>query len=158
MMVYIAHRGLFAGPDPERENHPEQIVAALAAGWDVEVDVWRLDAAWWLGHDAPTYQVPRQFLNRTGLWLHCKNLDALVRAGSVRAAGKPQYFWHQTDAFTLTSNGLIWTYPGQPLTPHSIWVQPEWDVDWRLHVKGVDCVGICSKHVREISQIRDDWD
>ena len=23
------------------------------------------------------------------------------------------YFWHQTDDFTLTSHGYIWTYPGK---------------------------------------------
>ncbi len=39
-MIYIAHRGLFQGPDKEKENHPDQIRKALKKRYDCEVDVW----------------------------------------------------------------------------------------------------------------------
>ena len=54
-MIYIAHRGLFNGPDKEKENSPAQINQALFKGYDVEVDVWFKDGKWFLGHDEPTY-------------------------------------------------------------------------------------------------------
>jgi hypothetical protein len=153
MMKYIAHRALFNGPDPEKENHPIQILVALNAGWDCEIDVWWQDNQWWLGHDAPAYQVDENFLHRPGLWMHCKNLGALSRIPSLLTTYNPHYFWHGQDDYTLTSQGIIWTYPGKELTENSIWNQPEWDIDWRITVtKNVKCYGICSKYVDEISK------
>jgi hypothetical protein len=52
-MIYIAHRGLFQGPDKEKENHPDQIRKALKKRYDCEVDVWWKSDGWWLGHDEP---------------------------------------------------------------------------------------------------------
>jgi len=152
---YIAHRALFDGPDPARENHPDQILAALAAGWDCEIDVWWDDKHWYLGHDVPEHQVTKNFLYRPGLWMHCKNLEALTRVATLRTVEKAHFFWHNTDDYTLTSHGFIWTYPGKELTEDAIWNQPEIDIDWRVNVKNqVECYGICSKHVDEISKRR----
>lgn len=151
--VLIAHRGLIDGPNPEMENRPDVISATLDAGYDAEVDVWYMDAEdeWWLGHDRPTYRVEWQFIiQQPGLWVHCKNLDALfwLQQSTVNS------FWHDTDAFTLTSKGFIWTYPGNRLTRMSVCVQPEWDENWRTNVKQIEAYGICSKYVREIQAIR----
>jgi len=144
-MILIAHRGLFEGPDLQWENHPEQIERALAAGFDAEVDVRWINEKWWLGHDTPTYEVDEAFLLKSGLWLHCKNLEALSRLLGLSV----NCFWHQTDHYTLTSGGFIWAYPGQPLTERSIWVQPEWFGGWRDDL-GQVCAGVCSKFVAEI--------
>jgi len=151
-MRYIAHRALFEGPDLSRENHPDQIRLALSKGWDCEIDLWLIEGQPWLGHDAPTYKVTHDFIMGYGLWIHCKNLDALYSL----AGGPLHYFWHDRDDYTLTSHNIIWTYPRQPLTEKSIWVQPEWDTDWRDQVATPVCLGICSKHVREIKTIRQD--
>ena len=70
-MKYIAHRGLFNGPDKTLENHPEQILNALDLGFDVEIDLWHVNCRpqeWWLGHDAPTYPIDASFLNWSA-WL-----------------------------------------------------------------------------------------
>lgn len=152
-MILIAHRGLTDGPDPERENHPDRIEAALAEGWDCEIDVWWNDY-WFLGHDAPTWAVTLDFLCMPGLWLHCKNIEALQQLSQTSMLYSLNYFWHDRDAYTLTGQRYIWTYPGKPLAPMSICVQPEWEADWRETVGGLTCSGICSKHVREIDQIR----
>lgn len=50
--IVIAHRGNISGPDPEQENKPEYLQAALDKGYDVEVDVWGSyqDNVWWAGH------------------------------------------------------------------------------------------------------------
>jgi hypothetical protein len=149
-MKYIAHRALFNGPEPALENHPDQIHLALSKGWDVEIDLRVIDNKYLLGHDEPLYEVTKEFILTYGLWVHCKNLAAL----HALAGGPVQCFWHDADAYTLTSHNAIWAYPGQPLTAKSIWVQPEWAENWRDQVYTVACLGICSKYVQEIQAIR----
>lgn len=143
-MKMIAHRGLLNGPDDKLENQPENINLTLSKGFDCEIDVWKIKNEWFLGHDGPTYKVEEWFLYREGLWLHCKNLDALYEL-----TGSPlNYFWHQEDDFTLTSKHYIWTYPGKHLTNKSIAVQPEARLDWWQWTK--DCkniAGVCTKYV-----------
>lgn len=122
-MIKIAHRALLYGPDPALENRPEEIEKCLYMGYDVEIDVWHDGASgWWLGHDKPVYPVSRSFLERPGLWLHCKNVHA---AGNATDA--MHFFWHQNDDYTITNRGVIWVYPGQPLPTAraSVWVMPE---------------------------------
>ena len=62
-MIYIAHRGLFQGPDKEKENHPDQIRKALKKRYDCEIDVWWKSDGWWLGHDEPQYKVDSSFMD-----------------------------------------------------------------------------------------------
>lgn len=146
-MKYIAHRGLFEGPDKEKENHPEQIRAALRKGYDCEVDVWFIKKEWWLGHDEPQYKVEDSFIDKPGLWLHCKNLDAFYELSTIPF--KYVYFWHQEDDFTLTSNEVIWTYPGKHLTNNSVAVVPERCPSYWEYVKSLDLVGVCTDYVEK---------
>lgn len=150
-MKYIAHRGLIDGPDVNLENRPEQILQTLSMDFDCEIDVWRVKDKWFLGHDRPDYPVDDSFVGQQGLWLHCKNLDALLYFST--APFHYEYFWHQNDDFTLTSGGYIWTYPGKELTTNSISVQPEckpewWE--WTLHLKNIQ--GVCTKYVNKFIQ------
>jgi hypothetical protein len=146
-MKYIAHRGLFEGPDKEKENHPDQIKAALKKGYDCEVDVRRVGCDWWLGHDSEQYKVDESFIGQQGLWLHCKNLDALYEL--VKRPIKYVYFWHQEDDFTLTSNDVIWTYPGKHLTNNSIAVMPERSAEYWEYVKTLEIIGVCTDYVEK---------
>jgi len=124
-MKYIAHRG---NVDYPRQHWAENSIDAIRAcgdlGLDVEIDVWRVDGAIWLGHDEPIELADdaelMEFVDR--IWFHCKNLDALEHFGT-RAGIKA--FWHEDDQFTMTTNGLIFTRPGGRLTPCSIAVMPE---------------------------------
>jgi hypothetical protein len=150
-MIYIAHRGLFAGPDKGIENDPEQIQEALQRGYDCEVDVWyKAEGEWWLGHDAPTYNVGYDFIAQARLWLHAKNLAALYYL-----TGTPlNYFWHESDTQTLTSHHYIWTYPDRPLSKHSIMLLPEWTDPTLMSTKDADCYGICSDYIEKIIDIQ----
>jgi hypothetical protein len=165
-VILIAHRGLFNGYDEARENLPEQIEQALAEGFNAEIDVRLIDGKWWLGHDEATYEVDDNFLSKEGLWIHCKNLDALSRMTlmshlgvefsdpllSIRLANA-NYFWHQNDDYTLTSRGFVWTYPGGKLNYSSIRNQPEWAKGWfddPSEFNTTDYFGVCSKFVRVI--------
>ena len=140
-MILISHRGNIDGVKPIRENSPEYILEAMSLGYDVEIDVWKVDDKWFLGHDEPEYAIQEVFLHKEGLWCHAKNLSALEALLALRI----HCFWHQKDCYTLTSNGFIWAYPGKPLTNGSICVMPE-----RYSAETYDfstCTGICSDKI-----------
>jgi hypothetical protein len=146
-MKMIAHRGLFQGPDKDKENHPDQIMLAFSRGYNCEVDVWRKEKEWWLGHDKPQYKVTEEFIGKQGLWLHCKNLEALHVL--IDRPFKYVYFWHQEDDFTLTSNDVIWTYPGKKLTNKSVAVMPESCPLYWEYIKSINLIGVCTDYVEK---------
>lgn len=140
-MIYIAHRGLTDGPDETIENSPAQIKKALSEGFDCEIDVWKIQDEWFLGHDKPEYLIPFMFLTNPRLWAHCKNVEALEHCPNINK------FWHDTDSYTLTENGYIWAYPGKPLTRSSISVLPERYLPSGVAEEGTYS-GVCSDYVR----------
>lgn len=145
-MILIAHRGLTTGPDQLTENHPSQITSSLEQGFDCEVDLRVINNQLFLGHDSAQYEVDHTFIKNSKLWIHCKNLEALDLCQKI---GNLNYFWHDTDSYTLTSKGYIWAYPGKLLTNQSVQVMPEWS-NPGLENLDLDCFGICSDFVLEI--------
>ena len=109
-MKLIAHRGNITCKNPERENTIGYIKEALRYGVDVEVDIRYLDGEWILGHDEPKYKINFDFLTQPRLWLHCKNIQAMINL----YASDTNYFWHENDKYTITSKGHIWCFPNQP--------------------------------------------
>lgn len=146
-MKLIAHRGLYQGPNKTLENKPEQITEAIALGFDCEVDLRLVDNQLWLGHDNPQYLVTEEFIRQPGLWIHAKNLEALEWLSNRREL---TYFWHEEDSYTITSNGYIWTFPENKLTPLSIRLMPEWNNANLNGIENTDCFGICSDYVELI--------
>lgn len=143
-MIAISHRGNLTGRQPDLENSPNYILAAIDAGFDVEVDIHRLDGQLWLGHDGPEYKIDPHFLNDK-LWCHAKSIDALDLLMDLGV----HCFYHVGDAVTLTSKQFLWTLPGQLLTPRSICVLPELN-DWDF----TNCAGFCSDVVGIIKHDR----
>ena len=141
-MLKIAHRGNMRGPH-ERENEPNYIDEALSQ-CHVEIDLRMRDGQLYLGHDHPTYHIDIHFLvdrlNR--LWIHCKDIDSLDFC--MTHLPQANYFWHQTDAYTITSKGYIWCYPGSEIPRHGlkyICVMPE-------HGRLDDhAYGVCSDYI-----------
>ena len=148
-MKLIAHRGLTQGPDKALENSPNQIIKSLKDGFDCEIDVWYANGEWWLGHDLAQYQIDWDFLKQPGLWIHAKNLMALHVLGADHSLN---FFWHQEDDYTLTSQGYIWTYPNKQLTDNSVMVMPEWR-NPKLENLNYNCFGICSDYVERIKSL-----
>lgn len=146
MPILIAHRGNREGPCPEYENRPNYIVGGLAAcDWlHCEIDVWVIGGEFFLGHDEPQHRVSEEFLVNSRLWCHAKNLPALE---SMLKNPLIHCFWHQEDNFVVTSRGYIWTYPGQPLTPMSIWVLPEVTSFAYSYEVVPKYAGICSDYI-----------
>ena len=145
-MLLISHRGNLNGPQPELENSEGYISKALGDGFEVEIDVWSKGSEIFLGHNQPTYQTSLEFLNKhkEKLWMHCKNLDALNFMLSQTGFN---FFWHETDDYTLTSKGFIWTYFEKPVAQNNV-----------LVVKGQikkddlpDCYGVCSDYAKILS-------
>ena len=135
-MILISHRGNLNGKSDE-ENHPNHIDIALRQGFDVEIDVWKVNKVeWYLGHDKPQYKVSIDFLKNRKLWCHAKNIEALYGMNKEGV----HCFWQQTDDVTLPSKGYLWTYPNKDLTQDSIAVLPK-------AKPKIDVAGICSDYI-----------
>lgn len=144
MSLIISHRGNISGADPSKENHPDQIKKILNLGFQVEIDVWFSKNKYFLGHDAPQYQVDRAFLSQHKLWCHAKNLETLHE---LKSKGHLIHcFFHDKDDATLTSQGYIWTLPGKPLISNrSIAVLPEKfpQINWKV------AGGVCTDYIEK---------
>tara|TARA_R100001015_G_scaffold19003_2_gene14066 strand:- start:1148 stop:1603 length:456 start_codon:yes stop_codon:yes gene_type:complete len=142
----ISHRGNITGSKPSRENNPDYILEAHRLGYEVEIDVWKLSDDWYLGHDEPEYLIEEDFLLKEDLWCHAKNLEALeglLKLGVV-------CFWHENDKYTLTSNGVIWTFPGYPLCKKSICVMPRRYAEQFVDLS--NCMGVCTDYPSEFKK------
>lgn len=148
-MKFIAHRGLFNGPDVNLENRPEQIELAISEGFECEVDLWVVQHELFLGHDHPDYKIGIEFLDKP-LWIHAKNLEALTWLSKNNK--DYNYFWHENDAFTVTSKGLIWTLPGNEVSHNSVMVMPEYIDKTLSNVDNARCYGICSDYIKTIRE------
>ena len=111
-MIFIAHRGNLHGPKPELENTISYIEQALSDNYAVEVDVidWDEHNTFTLGHDKKQEEVSYRWLldNRKNLFAHAKNyksLEGLLKHGA-------HCFYHTDEEYVLTSNNIIWCYPG----------------------------------------------
>lgn len=139
-MKFISHRGNLTGRIPERENDPVYITEALLKGFDVEIDVWRIDGQFFLGHDSPQYPVNFRFLQNVNLWCHAKNKLALEIMSSYDDI---HYFWHQEDDYTITSKGKIWVYPGKEPIGGIIVLRED-------EKTPINCSGVCSDKIEDI--------
>lgn len=161
-MILIAHRGNIYGPNPARENSPDYIDEALDKGYDVEIDLrynTEIDKNHYLylGHDTEQYPIDANWLleRASSLWVHCKNMLALTYMNSAwinsGLTHKPpmNYFWHQEDDYTITSDGYIWAYPGKkmPVRASTVMVMPEpfWSVREMIDM---DPFAICTDYCR----------
>lgn len=118
-MLKISHRGNSWGPNSAYgENSPMSVDQAIAFGYACEVDLWLVDRRLFLGHDRPEYQIDTKWLRERAelLYIHAKSLATL----NWLLGSEYNYFWHENDKFTLTSDNKIWTYPGNEVTKNSI--------------------------------------
>jgi hypothetical protein len=146
-MILISHRGNINGKIVERENQPEYIDEAISLGYDVEIDIWGIDGELFLGHDEPQYPTDFDWLKErsSNLWIHCKNIDALLYFTDIDYSLELfNYFWHETDTVTLTSENWIWAFPGKQPINGSIAVLPE------IYNDDVsDAAGVCSDYIEK---------
>ena len=140
----ISHRGNLRGPEPENENNPDYIDKAIEELYEVEVDIRFIEGNFYLGHDSPEHFVDLHWLKKRKDFLifHCKNLPCLYLL-------KDHFhcFWHENDAYTLTTEKKIWTYPNQQVGPDCIIVDLEPPTLEKVkHWKAQGCYGVCSDY------------
>lgn len=153
-MIYIAHRGLFKGPDKNLENHPGQVMLALEQGYQCEIDVRLVNNKFYLGHDEPLYEIDEYWLRDSNLWIHCKDKESLHWFYKC-TFWSYNYFWHENDQYTLTSKGFVWTHPNSDLLSTSIMVMPEHVDNTLNNAIEAKCFAICSDYVEIIKQKRE---
>jgi hypothetical protein len=138
-MRIISHRGNVNGRLIEVENSPDHIENALNSGFDVEVDLWLISDQFYLGHDNWQYPIDLDWLESRSdfLWIHCKNEECLLRLGSTNL----NYFWHESDRFTITSKNYIWTYVGLQIPNTVINLRDEDET-----INRTDFIGICTDY------------
>ena len=143
MLIHlISHRGNINGRIEDNENKPDYIDDTIRLGYEVEVDIWKINNEIFLGHDKPQYKINISWLDDRAnkLWVHCKNIEALEFLNNFNY--NINYFWHQEDTVTLTSKNHIWAYPGKQPIKNSIAVLPELNND-----DVSNCYGVCSDFI-----------
>lgn len=105
-MILIAHRGNINGPNPNRENTISYIEEAISKGYNVEIDVRINNKKLYTGHDEPIDLINNNWLKKlkNKLWIHCKDHESLKHFSSLN---QYNYFWHENDAYTISSKGFI---------------------------------------------------
>lgn len=140
-MILISHRGNVNGVNKELENNPEHLKSLSDMGIDVEIDVWFDGEQLYLGHDKPDYKVDLNFLQNEKFWCHAKNLLAL----EYMLENKIHCFWHESDDYTLTSKGFIWTYPKKLTASMNVIVCQT--LEETKHYSSLGIYGICSDYI-----------
>jgi len=152
MSLLISHRGNVSGMNPRSENSPEYVQLALDQGYHVMVDVWLVgNAHLALGSDHPQYPVTTEFVKNHKVICNARSsetLEVLLHEGA-------HCFYHKRDSYVLTNGGLIWTYPGKPITTRGIFVMPEWVLPDISVLKMIQCAGICSDRIEVIKIARE---
>lgn len=148
-MKIIAHRAKFKYWELVTENNPYQAAWLVDMGLDIELDIWMVENELWLGHDLPQYKINENFILHVSkfAWFHCKNFEALDFFSNNFS--NLNYFWHENDDYTITSNGFIWTNVGKYVGPKSILVFPEktFNTDTlKEDVERLAPYGICTDH------------
>ena len=110
-MKIISHRGNLEGINTELENKPEQITKVINVGFDVEIDLRTKNGKLFLGHDYPQYKIDYEWLetNNKSLWIHAKDYESVDFLRTTNF----NWFWHDKDEMTLTSQGFIWSNIGK---------------------------------------------
>jgi len=109
-MIVISHRGNLTGIDKKRENNPYYIDECIELGFDVEIDLRVKNDNLYLGHDNAEYKIYLEWLleRKNNLWVHVKEYDALIKILGYK--DKIRFFCHESDRYTLLSNGLVWCH------------------------------------------------
>ena len=151
MRIY-AHRGNVKGPCPQ-ENSPDLLRQTLEEGFGVEVDVWEADGAYFFGHDRPTYPVDLAEFDLPEVVFHLKtpHVPALRHADA---------FAIDTDRYSLTLRGWLWTNYGEPAGPAAIMCAPDLVANEEPLEAFVSrsrrAHGICTDFPRRVIRILDD--
>lgn len=143
-MKLISHRGNLLGRFPEFENSPRYIDLAIETGFEVEIDLRIQFGKFFLGHDYPQYEIDANWLScrKQHLLIHAKDFEAL----SWLSKSDFIYFFHEKEAYSVISNGLIWCHDITMLNNKCI--IPLMTQEEITNFKRVDVKGVCSDYIQ----------
>lgn len=131
----IAHRGLLEGPSKELENSLILIKNNFKKYPFIinEIDIW-IEKKIFFGHEISGQIVEPSFLieNSKNLILHIKNIDTKFPESIELFKllnNKCHIYAHDSDNFTITNKGWIWSHPKLGMIPRTICVMPETFID-----------------------------
>jgi len=142
-MRLVSNRGNTTGPNPMRENSPAYILETLQKGFYVKIDVTVVDKVIFLG---AYFTVNLDFIQNEKII--CQASDGLTL--HFLMSNQIHCFFQQKDNYSITTQGWIWTYPENILTPLSICVMPEWFLKDVQEASKLKCYGICSNYIEYI--------
>ena len=113
---WILHRGNSEGPS-DNENIKSKLYKNINEGWDIEIDIWKINEDLFLGHDSPKDLIDKNetLLTDSKTWIHCKNLDAFFYFYNHPESHKYNFFSHDKDDFSITSKGFLWGNIGKKI-------------------------------------------
>lgn len=146
-MKLISHRGNICGRQIELENTEDYILKAIKSGYDVEVDIQKIEGeSAFIGHDTISGSLSLNFLWSSNVWAHAKNIVVLQQL----LDNNIHCFWHEEDKYTLTSRGYIWAYPAPTFPEGVIAVLPEkYNIGHLVNV-----AGICSDFIEHYRMVK----
>ena len=151
-MKIISHRGYLEGTNDSLENNPSNIDKCIKLGLDVEIDLRVESNNFYLGHDYKKYEINIEWLERRKkyLWVHCKDQYSLEYLNTRKV--DLNYFWHETDTFTLTSKNFIWAFPSKQIYKFAINVLPELNFKVSDFEK-IKVLGVCTDFPKSYSKV-----
>jgi len=150
-MILISHRGNVDTINLDRENTLEYIDSAIDKGYDVEIDLRKVDDKLYLGHDTPDNAVDYEWLlkRKDKLWIHVKDISAFCFCLNKQL----RYFFHENERHTLISNGVIWSHDLNEATEQSIIPLIKDKITKKQLEKYKNVYGICSDYVAHYREI-----
>ncbi len=150
-MILISHRGNIDSVIKNKENTLPYIDNAISLGYDVEIDLRRIDQNLYLGHDKPEQKVDYDWLfeRRKNLWIHVKDINSFNFCLDTPLT----YFFHEKERHTLISNNLIWSHDLSEATEKSIIPLINLKIDKNEAKKYKKVAGICSDYISHYREI-----
>ena len=149
MVLLISNCGNTNGINLEKQNTIDYVQSAIDENFIVVVDVWKnRNNNLFLGTYEPSYLVDLNFLKKETIICRAKTLNTF----EYLLLNNIHCFMDGKDDFILTSQKLIWTYPGKQIVFNSIINMPEYLLPDISSILPLRCKGICSNYIQGIKK------
>lgn len=156
-MIYISYRGVFDGNNFQDANTPNQITKAMNFGFNVMIDVWKVNDKFYLGNEQPTTEVTAKYLQNKRFWLNARNNAMITFLQSEPAKNYPNWFYFPSmppPAYVTASNGKLITPGNVPINNNSVIFLPEITDTAMFSTVHLRCFGIVSSYQTFIRRMR----
>lgn len=159
-MVYISYQGIFDGQDYQDSNTPSQISKALANGFSVMIDVWRVDNKLYVGNGQPLNEVTEKYIQGNRIWINAQNDEMKEWIVTQPSRLYPNYFWFEASTppppYATASNGKLITPGTVPINNDSVVFLPEISDRSLFSTTKLRCYGVCSTYLTFIRRMRNE--